>query len=814
MTFPVVGSNIPGSYQISNSLRFNDNDNPYLRRTPASAGNRKTWTLSCWFKKCETGLNHTLFSTTGTQDIRFASNERLLVYGESKAILNTNRLFRDASSWYHIVIACDTTQATASNRVKMYINGVQETSFETNSQPSQNYDWNFNNTVQQSIGERASTGGLNPHGYLAEFNWIDGQQLSPTDFGEFDLDSGVWKPKQYAGTYGTNGFYLKFNNTGNMGEDSSGNDNTFTPTNLSGTTDVTTDTPTNNFATINALQKTSGSQLLSEGNLEHRTTGNWMYLPANMGASSGKWYAEIKLIDPSSFNVGVMQLGGASDTTSLMNTNNTILGSNTAGDAWALYGSGADKGTYKNNNAPNFGNIATSFPSNIVANDIIMIAMDTDNQKIWFGVNGSWDNSGDPVAGTNPMPVNTSMIAGKTFTFASGPEQGTQQWNFGNPPFSISSGNSDDNGYGNFEYAPPSGYLALCTQNLATELSPTIDDGSAYFHTQLYTGNGTDDRSITNDANAGDFSPDFLWVKNRTSANGHGLVDTTRGATKVLRSQATNAEETEDNAIQTFQTDGFQIGTSGLVNTSGNNYVAWQWKANAGSTSSNTDGTKTTTVQASTTSGFSIVTYNGLTNGQTIGHGLGGTPEMIIFKSRNVATSWHTWHQGLGDGNNYLLLNTTGAKNNDSYEYISNIGSSTVQLQGSSSFNQDTVGYFFRGIEGYSKFGSYTGNGSSDGPFVYTGFKPAFTLIKRTNATQAWVLHDSARAGYINPTDNYVYANATNVEAEDIDHDYLSNGFKIRSTFNDTNASGGTYIYMAFAQNPFVSLGAVPVTAL
>ena len=252
----ILGANsVSGGYEIANSLRLNDADSSNLYRTPSSSGNRRTWTMSCWFKKCEEGLNHTLFSTTGTQDIRFASNERLLVYGNSKTILNTNRLFRDPSAWYHIVVACDTTQSTSSDRVKLYVNGTQETDFETNSQPSQNYDWNFNHTVEQGIGERTSTAGLNPHGYMCEFNWIDGQQLLPTSFGEFN-DNGVWVPIQYTGSYGTNGFFLEFKQTGTsqnssgMGADTSGNDNHFTPTNLAAT-DVTEDTPTNNFATLN-----------------------------------------------------------------------------------------------------------------------------------------------------------------------------------------------------------------------------------------------------------------------------------------------------------------------------------------------------------------------------------------------------------------------------------------------------------------------------------------------------------------------------------------------------------------------------------
>jgi len=445
----------------------------YLNRTPASASNRTTWTWSAWIKRSaiSTGNNQTLWNAGSGEadDIRLTiTNNNQIVFGtDATTFLLTSQLFRDVSAWYHIVFAFDTTQGTASDRAKLYINGSLVSSFSTDNRASLSGSYAYNNTVGHAIGRQAYAGSTYYDGYMAEVNFIDGQALSPTDFGQTD-STGIWKPKGYSGSYGTNGFYLKFSNGGDLGADSSGNGNNFTK---SGNGRQTTDAPSNVFATINALQKTSGSQLLSEGNLEHRTTGNWMYLPANMGASSGKWYAEVKLTDATNFNVGVMQLGGASDTTSLMNTNNTVLGGNSAGDAWVLFGDGADTGTYKNNNTPNFGNMATSFPSNIVTNDIIMIAMDTDNQKIWFGVNGSWDNSGDPAAGTNPMPVNTSMIAGKTYTFGSGPEQATHQWNFGNGYFgttAVSSGNADDAGIGIFEYAPPTGYYALCTKNIAS----------------------------------------------------------------------------------------------------------------------------------------------------------------------------------------------------------------------------------------------------------------------------------------------------------------------------------------------------------
>ncbi len=465
MVFPVAGGNESKGYEISNSLRFNDADSPHLTRTPSSSGNRRTWTMSCWFKKCEDGLNHTLFSTTGTQDIRFASNERLLVYGESKSILNTNRLFRDPSAWYHIVVATDTTQSTSSNRVKLYVNGTQETDFETNSQPSQNYDWNFNHTVEQGIGERVTTGGLNPHGYLADFHWIDGQQLDPTYFGETN-DNGVWIPKKYTGTYGTNGFFMEFQQTGTsanssgIGADTSGNDNHLTPANLAAL-DITEDTPTNNFATLNSVDHRVEDATLSEGNCKLvGANGNDGASTSTIGVTSGKWYAEFKFLNNHKSRVGIIDQTGH-----LANANNVNDGVHydfTGGYIYAtLNGTGNDTG----DNSTSGGYDVTDGSTN----DILGVALDADNEKVLFTLNGTTlGQEGDGF--TNLQRQNT----GETFFFhvrdgsGSGDDEPQIVCNFGNPPpdFSISSGNNDGK-YGNFEYAPPSGFYALCTKRLA-----------------------------------------------------------------------------------------------------------------------------------------------------------------------------------------------------------------------------------------------------------------------------------------------------------------------------------------------------------
>ena len=449
MVLPIVGGNESKGYEISNSLRFNDADNPHLTRTPSSSGNRRTWTMSCWFKKCETGLNHTLFSTTGTQDIRFTSDERILVYGESKSILNTNRKFRDPSAWYHVVVATDTTQSTSSNRVKLYVNGTQESSFETNSQPSQNYDWNFNHTVEQGIGERVTTAGLNPHGYLADFHWIDGQQLDPTYFGETN-DNGVWIPKKYTGTYGTNGFFMEFQQTGTsanssgIGADTSGNDNHLTPANLEAH-DITEDTPTNNFATFNSIfandnQYFSGPATLREGNTGAtgvNTEGN----VSTIGLTQGKWYWEVKIVNRVSndLNINIINIGDSTGTLA-------------ASVQWQ-----SQDDLYVNGSK-------TADLNSFTDDDIIGVALDLDSStpNVKFYKNGTVENSGNAIDFAASDRDNGVIFASIGIENTSD----NALINFGNPAFSISSGNNDGK-YGNFEYAPPSGYYALCTKRLA-----------------------------------------------------------------------------------------------------------------------------------------------------------------------------------------------------------------------------------------------------------------------------------------------------------------------------------------------------------
>ena len=348
-----------------------------------------------------------------------------------------------------------------------------------------------------------------------------------------------------------------------------------------------------------------------------------------------------------------------------------------------------------------------------------------------------------------------------------------------------------------------------------------IDDPSVHFQIATYTGDGNDNRQVTNDGNS-DLKPDWVWYKDRTQGESHAAFDSTRGATKRLQPNNSNDESTETATLKSFTTDGFTVGTSSSVNNGSNpdQYVAWQWKANGGTTSSNSDGDITSTVQANTTAGFSIMTYSGTTGDvHTIGHGLGVTPQVWIVKQRSgngEFKDWFFWHHQMAASNivdnRVMFLNTTGTP--DTYTGINALTTSTIRVKSSTTAqNGDTfVAYAFAEKQGYSKFGKYIGNGNADGQFVYTGFKPAFILHKCSTSSRAWYLYDTKRLGY-NGANRYLQAQDVDADSSNNVLDITSNGFKLRTTSTQMNQSGATFIYMAFAENPFVTSGGAPTTA-
>ena len=798
-----------GGYNLTNSLRFRSSASAYLNRTPASASNRKTFTWSGWIKRGSLGASRRNMISAGTWSsgnlisaIAFDNStaDALYVFCDifgtgNQWQLRTTQVFRDPSAWYHIVVAIDTTQATSSNRVKIYVNGTQVTAFSTATYPSLNFDNPINNNVVHQIG--ASTAGEYFDGYQAEVNFIDGQALTPSSFGETSATTGVWIPKKYTGTYGTNGFYLPFtdnsalttSSNAGLGKDFSGNSNYWTTNNISitsgSTYDSMTDVPTltsatvSNFATWSPLvlfpNTTYQASMTNANLLMTRSGGGQGGAVTTIGVTSGKFYAEMTVTAVGS---SVTKLG-------VVSSNNPP--SMNSGSEYDLGGTSVPASiAYRSNGARlTNGTTTNSWGSTYTTGDVIGVAFDADTGKIWFAKNGTWQASGDPAAGTNPA---TTVATGAPFYFSAGGESGISiSLNCGQRPFA---------------YTPPTGFVRLNTFNLPT---PTIGatastTANKYFDATLYTGNGT---SVTV-TNGGAMQPDWVWLKSRSSADQHNLIDVVRGAGNRLRTETTGAEEATPGTF-TFNSNGFTSTTSNAsFNGNGTTYVAWQWDA-GGSGSTNTNGSINSTVSANTTAGFSVVTYTGNgTNGSTVGHGLGATPSMIIVKSRSTTGNWITYHTSTGI-NQYLYLNSTNASSTTSPTW--GVSSTTFTLQQAfSDYNTNGttyVAYCFAQIAGYSAFGSYTGNGSTDGPFVFTGFRPRFIMFKNsTTGATNWQINDSARDTY-NVVNKRLAPSNSDAEATNFDFgDFLSNGFKIRQTDQTWNRNGDTYIYACFAETP------------
>ena len=449
-------------FEVANSCRFNSGSSDHLNRS-TSSGDRLKCTWSAWLKKTKNGADEDLFSgydnSSNFTRIQIGDTGRFnyinKTSGSQNAKIETNRVFRDNSAWYHFVIVWDTGNATAGNRMRIYVNGVEETSFANETQPSLNQVSHVNQASKTNYVGTFDGSGTFFNGYMAEVVLVDGQALDPTSFGEFDSDSPtIWKPKDVSGlTFGTNGFYLDFEDSSALGNDVSGNNNDFTVNNLT-SVDQSTDTCTNNFATFDPNNRNSSMGSFHHGNLEYEVDASFFRTAfATFGASQNKWYFECKRVIGTSFSIGIISLdyknrtsnvsyiGGAGDATNnigyLKDGNISIGGSESSG--YASYGNG----------------------------DTVMVAMDLDNGKVYFGVNGTWGNSGDPTSGSTGTGAVSFTPSGETWTFAVSVFDSHWEANFGSPMYSITSGNSDGEGIGNFEFAVPSGYFSMCSKNLA-----------------------------------------------------------------------------------------------------------------------------------------------------------------------------------------------------------------------------------------------------------------------------------------------------------------------------------------------------------
>jgi hypothetical protein len=764
-------------FKVEKSLRFRAANSAYLSRTPAVAGNQQKWTWSAWIKKGYTSGDNVLFGcgTGGTGDttwtyLTLADNFILNGYNQGWRV--TSQVFRDPAAWYHLICAVDTTQSTANNRVKMYVNGVEITSFSTLNNPSQNSNLSINRAAQHTISSRQT---YSNDGYfdgqMTEINFVDGQQLTPSSFGATDKD-GNWSPIAYTGTYGQNGFYLNFKDatsTTTLGYDYSGNGNHWTSSGISVTAGATYDsmidvpedqsdgTANNrgNYCTLNPLHNAG---TLSNANLNW--SGSNQSTHGTIAANAGKYYFEVKL---DTYSSGNAYIGISDDTWKGVDGNwgwDQVMGYVTDGRAGANGAAAAYGATY-------------------TQGDTIGVAFDITGNTITFYKNGTSQGVAfsTGLLGKNWRPW-VYISASSAFTA-----------NFGQRPFT---------------YTPPSGFKALNTYNLP---EPAIKQPNKHFDINLWTGNGGT-QVITN---SGSMQPGMIWIKTRSAANYHCLQDIIRGTDGTLFPNATAAEETNQPRLSSFNSNGFTLTSKNDANGSGDTFVGWQWNAGTANVT-NTSGSVTSIVRNNPTAGFSVVTFNaGSAGTQTVGHGLGVTPAMIIIKSRiSTGAHWDVWHKSFANpAQGYMYLNLTNALANDARNYSNTAPTSSLfTFESGYEFNanQNYVAYFWAEIEGYSKFGSYVGNGSTDGPFVYTGFRPKFIMRKiSSQAGYGWYMDDTSRNSY-NVIKDFIRADVATAETiNDTNYavDILSNGFKVRSSHITQNNSGDTYIYMAFAESPF-----------
>jgi hypothetical protein len=766
-----------GGYEIQRSLRFNSADSARLNRSLTTPTDNKKFTFSLWLKRSTFSLFQDIVSVNASTAFIFTS-ANILYFGNGGGVAATSAVFRDPSAWYHIVYLYDSANATANDRMIIYVNNVRQT-LGTNTPPSLNATGSMNSAAPHYIGSYLASAEFF-NGYMTEVNFIDGQALTPSSFGEINADTGVWQPKRYAGSYGTNGFYLNFSDNSNttaatLGADYSGNGNNWTPNNFSVSAgagnDSLVDVPTNwgvdtgvggtvrgNYCTLNPLD--NGGLTLSNGNLQFdKAATGWKSTRSTFGMATGKWYWESTITAATGEHYCQQGVAlSSADITSYFST--TTAGFAYESDALKINGS------------------FTSYGASYGVNDVIGVAFDADAGTLTFYKNGT--SQGVAYSG---MAANTYFPAVGLWGTV------TANINFGQRPFA---------------YTAPSGFKALNTQNLPT---PTIGATPAtqagkFFNPVLYMGNGTG-QSITGVG----FQPDWVWIKGRSGTTDHALYDAVRGVQNQIESNNTGAETAELTGLTAFGSDGFTTGLLAQLNTITATYVAWNWKAN-GAGVTNTAGTITSTVSANTTSGFSVVTYTGTGANATVGHGLGVAPKMVIVKRRNSTGGWPVRHASITAANS-LYLNETSASTSYPTIWNSTAPTSTVFSIGanvdSNASGGTYVAYCFADIEGFSKAGSYTGNGSADGPFVFTGFRPAFVVLKNAaNGAASWRMWDSARNTY-NVVNSSLFPNLSNAEVSTADYaiDFLSNGFKIRSADDGQNQNNDLVIFVAFAENPF-----------
>jgi hypothetical protein len=783
----LMAGGIDTGVPIANSCRFNDNDSARTEITwGAVADSAKIGTWSVWTKRGNLGTAQYIFATNTSgagETLRFLADDtiRFMTNGAASTNLITTAKFRDPSSWYHIVVALDTTQATASDRYAIYVNGVKVTDYATETQPAQNDNmasWAVNAQINR-IGR--DSGGTYLDAYLADFHYLDGVVASETTFGKFNA-KGHWVPITYNGSYGTNGFHLDFAvapGTGNgAGTDVSGNGNHFTDSGLAAN-DQRTDTPTNNCATLSSSYYSASGISLANGNLDAVGSGaSWLTHQSTMAATSGKWYYEVEYSALATDDNEIV--GGWMAT---FDNSASFLGASTYG--WGLQAvAGSSLIRILNEGAAQH---TLTDTANFVATDVLMAAVDIDSGELWFGRNGTWFDSGDPGAGTNPAFTDSDLTAGAPLSPA-----GSVVTSGTTAGFRF---NADD-----LSYAVPTGFKTFQVSSLTDANDAPIPKGSDYFDILLWSGDDTTPRTIS----GLDFSPDIVWIKNRLANARHQIYDTVRGVENSLTPDQSIAETNQYTAgyLNAFTADGFTLvdgATDNLVTNDGTDtYVAWCWKMAA-------------------KAGVDVQGYTGTGAEQQVTHDLGVVPAYILVNNRPTATNW--WALAMDTLNSSsvpitdpetdrLAQDTTAALTDDATVW-GDVAPDAVDFTvgTSSGSNQNTlahVAWLWANVAGFSRQGSYVGNGNANGPFVWCGFRPRMVILKRLHVANDWQINDTARNPYNDGNTLNLFPDLNNLEASaDNEVDFLANGFKLRGPDLRTNASAGEYIFLAFAEHPF-----------
>ena len=791
----LLGAADEGGYQVERSLRFVPSRSTYLYRSTTS-GNRRTNTFSAWIKPSyNTALNPILFGHTQNlsnytyvQVVGTTTNCRLKFYsvagGAVQFNLEPTLSLRDPTAWYHLTCVMDTTQATASDRLKIYVNGQLVTAYQIATYPSQNADtaWNDGNNASIGAFQVFLSASNFWDGYVAEMNYVEGSALSPTDFAEYDANNS-WQPISYAGSYGTNGFHLNFSDnstTSALGSDSSGNSNNFTTSGFSVTAgsnnDSLLDSPTNygtdtgaggevggNYATLSTMISVTSTYnaTITEGGLKTEYTSSTKRNAYGTIAIplSGKYYFEaVPHTNAFGGDVGLARYKGQPVANAFSGNDNILYLWN---GVWQQEVNGVPTSA---------GGLATWSVGSAIG-----VAVNADAGTVSFYHNGS-------------LQVTRTFNATGLLPYCndqSGTGDGRGLYlNFGQRPFA---------------YTAPSGFKALCTTNLP---EPTIADGSTAMDAVLYTGN-----SSTQTISGLNFSPDFVWLKQRSGTYFHELYDAIRGTGFRLFTNLTNGDNATT-SLTSFNSDGFSLTNTGGGNISGTTYVTWCWDAGS-STVTNNAGSISSQVRANPSAGFSIVSYTGnSTNGATVGHGLNAAPEFIFLKNRDDTWDWVLGHNkansGTSDWNYYFTMPTTGGRTSSSQAWNNTAPTSTVFTLGNwSAVNyQSIIAYCFAPVEGYSSFGYARGNGNIDGTYVHLGFRPSFLIWKQANGSSDWYMFDNERLGF-NVENAQLQMNTSASENTSDILDFYSNGFKLRTNDSTLNGASNDFIYMAFAENPF-----------